>query len=150
MFLYKYHKNSFENIRTASQNRDFSYPNHMWSGFRFSRKIRRIPIRSGRLDSLPLLGSLRYGNYRLRLQLNMQLRMIKTTWLFIFPRSPAATVSCWAVSRSHDYEEHFAHTLPSRSFKNLVFSLKCFQFTCFKRKGSEIRKLCVISAQIYA
>ena len=31
------------------------------------------------------LGSLRYGDYGLRLRLNMLLRMIKTTWLFIFP-----------------------------------------------------------------
>ena len=43
-----------------------------------------------------------------------------------FPRSPAATVSCWAVSRSRDYGEHFARILPSRQFKNLVFSLKKF------------------------
>ena len=31
------------------------------------------------------LGSLRYGDYGLRLRINMPLRMIKTTWLFIFP-----------------------------------------------------------------
>ena len=31
-----------------------------------------------------VLGSLRYGDYGLRLRLNMLLRMIKTTWLFIF------------------------------------------------------------------
>ena len=35
-------------------------------------------VRSGHL-----LGSLRYGDYGLRLRLNMLLRMIKTTWLFI-------------------------------------------------------------------
>ena len=32
-----------------------------------------------------LLGSLRYGDYGLRLRINMLLRMIKTTWLFILP-----------------------------------------------------------------
>ena len=31
-----------------------------------------------------------------------------------FPRSPATTVSCWAVSRSRDYGEHFARILPSQ------------------------------------
>ena len=31
------------------------------------------------------LGSLRYGDYGLRLRTNMLLRMIKTRWLFIFP-----------------------------------------------------------------
>ena len=31
------------------------------------------------------IGSLRYGDYGLRLRINMLLRMIKTTWLFIFP-----------------------------------------------------------------
>ena len=33
---------------------------------------------------LKVLGSLRYGDYGLRLRLNTLLRMIKTTWLFIF------------------------------------------------------------------
>ena len=32
-----------------------------------------------------LIGSLRYGDYGLRLRINKLLRMIKTTWLFIFP-----------------------------------------------------------------
>ena len=61
-----------------------------------------------------IVGSLRYRHYGLRLWRNMLLRMIRTTWLFIFPRSPAATVSCWAVSRSRDYGEHFGRILPSR------------------------------------
>ena len=42
-----------------------------------------------RLHTCPLsftLGSLRYGDYGLRLRLNMLLRMIKTTRPFIFPR----------------------------------------------------------------
>ena len=31
------------------------------------------------------IGSLIYSDYRLRLQINMLLRMNKTTWLFVFP-----------------------------------------------------------------
>ena len=48
-------------------------------------------IRYKRVDALScrpdheVIGSLRYGDYGLRLRLNMLLRMIKTTWLFVFP-----------------------------------------------------------------
>ena len=45
-------------------------------------------------------------------------------------------MSCWAVSHSRDYGERFARILPSRQFKNPVFSYKSFQFTCFKWEGS--------------
>ena len=59
---------------------------------------------------------------------------------------------CWAVSRSRDYGERtFCSHLPvSVILESRLFVKKSFQFTFFKWEGSEICKLCLIIAQIYA
>ena len=52
VFLYKYHKNSFENIKTDVKIGIFAILIACWSEFRFSRKTWRITTKSEWLDSL--------------------------------------------------------------------------------------------------
>ena len=47
VLLYKNHKNSFENIRTASQNWDFSYTNHTLVGIQVFTQNQENPDEIG-------------------------------------------------------------------------------------------------------